>query len=173
MAIQDINVGAAPNDKTGDSLRDAFIKTKENFAYLDGRRGAPGGVAPLGVDSKIPAAYLPGSVGDVVEYNSLVDFPTTGESGKLYVALDTEKIYRWGGSVYVEISPSPGSTDAVPEGEINKYYTWARTRADMAANAQDARSALGVLGRTDAVQQFAPGVSLPMQDQGPDRKSVV
>ena len=34
MARQDINVGSAPNDGTGDSLRSAFIKTNENFIEL-------------------------------------------------------------------------------------------------------------------------------------------
>jgi hypothetical protein len=36
----------------------------------------------------------------------LVGFPVTGESGKIYIALDTNLTYRWGGSTYVEISPS-------------------------------------------------------------------
>lgn len=35
MAIQDINVGAVPNDGQGDSIRDAFIKTNDNFTFLD------------------------------------------------------------------------------------------------------------------------------------------
>ena len=42
----------------------------------------------------------------MLEYASLSAFPTTGESGKIYVALDTNKTYRWSGSAYVEISPS-------------------------------------------------------------------
>lgn len=35
MAIEIINVGATPNDGTGDGLRTAFIKCNNNFAYLD------------------------------------------------------------------------------------------------------------------------------------------
>jgi hypothetical protein len=31
MAKQTINVGAAPNDGTGDTLRDSFVKTNDNF----------------------------------------------------------------------------------------------------------------------------------------------
>ena len=54
----------------------------------------------------IPSQYLPSYVDDVVEYASLSAFPATGESGKIYVALDTNLTYRWGGSGYVEISPS-------------------------------------------------------------------
>lgn len=37
MAKQDINYGAAPNDRTGDSLREAFRKSKQNFDELYGR----------------------------------------------------------------------------------------------------------------------------------------
>ena len=35
MAQQEINVGAAPNDGTGDPLRTAYIKTNNNFTELD------------------------------------------------------------------------------------------------------------------------------------------
>jgi hypothetical protein len=36
MAIQNINVGLAANDGTGDDLREAFIKINQNFQNLDG-----------------------------------------------------------------------------------------------------------------------------------------
>lgn len=36
MAIQNINVGNAANDGTGDDLREAFIKINQNFQLLDG-----------------------------------------------------------------------------------------------------------------------------------------
>lgn len=52
----------------------------------------------------IAAANLPSYVDDVLEYASLSDFPETGESGKIYTAIDTNKIYRWSGSAYVVIS---------------------------------------------------------------------
>lgn len=40
MAIQQINIGQAPNDGTGDLLRDAFGKANANFADLDTRASA-------------------------------------------------------------------------------------------------------------------------------------
>lgn len=92
-------------------------------------KGAAGGVAPLDGNALIPAAYLPSFVDDVLEYANLAAFPAAGESGKIYVALDTNKTYRWSGSAYVEINASPGSTDAVPEGATNQYFTVARVRA--------------------------------------------
>lgn len=39
------------------------------------------------------------------EYATAADFPATGESGKIFLALDTKKIYRWTGTAYEEISP--------------------------------------------------------------------
>lgn len=54
----------------------------------------------------IPSQYLPSYVDDVLEYASKSSFPASGEAGKIYVALDTNLTYRWGGSSYVEISPS-------------------------------------------------------------------
>lgn len=56
------------------------------------------------VGGKVPSSQLPSYVDDVEEYANLGAFPLTGESGKLYLALDSEKLYRWTGSVYVEIS---------------------------------------------------------------------
>ena len=38
MAISDINIGQVPNDGTGDSIRDAFDKVNNNFAFLDDAR---------------------------------------------------------------------------------------------------------------------------------------
>ena len=63
-------------------------------------------MAELDESGRVPSSQLPSYVDDVVEYPSRSDFPTTGESGKIYVATDTNLAYRWGGTEYVEISPS-------------------------------------------------------------------
>lgn len=57
------------------------------------------------------SARLPSFVDDVLEYPNLAGFPVTGESGKIYVALDTNKTYRWSGSVYIYITS--GAVDSV------------------------------------------------------------
>ena len=99
-------------DSTGQSIKS---KLSDILAALSGaggnyiptsQKGAANGVAELGSDGKVPSAQLPSYVDDVLEYASLSAFPATGESGKIYVALDTNKTYRWSGSAYVEISPS-------------------------------------------------------------------
>lgn len=75
-------------------------------AIASTEKGANSGVAELDTNGKVPSAQLPSYVDDVVEYASTSAFPATGESGKIYIALDTNKTYRWGGSEYVEISES-------------------------------------------------------------------
>ena len=68
--------------------------------------GASNGLAELDSNGKVPSSQLPSFVDDVEEYANLAGFPVTGESGKIYIAIDTNLTYRWGGSTYVEISPS-------------------------------------------------------------------
>ena len=53
---------------------------------------------------------LPASAGSIPEYATLSEFPIVGDSGKVYIALDTNKMYRWSGSTYVSIS---GGVDSV------------------------------------------------------------
>ena len=71
------------------------------------------------VGGKIPASQLPSYVDDVLEYDTMSAFPVTGEGGKIYVAKDTNLTYRWSGTQYVEISPSPLLDDTVTEKSPN------------------------------------------------------
>lgn len=61
--------------------------------------------APL-VEGKVPSDYLPSYVDDVLEFEGGSEFPNPGESGKIYVAKDTNKSYRWSGSTYVQLTSS-------------------------------------------------------------------
>ena len=82
-----------------------FIPTTE--------KGAASGVAPLNGSSKIDETYLPSYVDDIIEgyyYNNKFwkegshTTEITGETGKIYLDLTTDRIYRWSGSTYVEVS---------------------------------------------------------------------
>lgn len=118
------------------------LNAKENTA----NKGVANGYAALDATGKVPAAQLPSYVDDVLEYANLAGFPATGEAGKIYVALDTNKTYRWSGSAYVEISPSPGTTDSLTEGATNLYFTTARARAALSATgAVSYNAATGVI----------------------------
>lgn len=68
--------------------------------------GSANGVAELDANGKVPSSQLPSYVDDVLEYADLAHFPATGETGKIYIAEDTNKTYRWSGSDYAEISES-------------------------------------------------------------------
>lgn len=83
-------------DTTITNSLNAFISTK----------GQPGGLAELDSTGKVPAAQLPSYVDDVLEYSTKAQFPQTGETGKIYVAKDTNLTYRWTGTQYLEISQS-------------------------------------------------------------------
>lgn len=113
-----------------DAVTKSQLDTKVNSSLL----GAANGVATLDGDGKVPSSQLPSYVDDVLEFADLASFPAEGAVGKIYVALDSNKTYRWSGSVYVEISASPGSTDAVPEGSLNLYFTDERAQAALAAD---------------------------------------
>ncbi|MCA6066944.1 hypothetical protein JI747_007130 [Chryseobacterium sp. RG1] len=80
------------------------ISVNGSSVITESQRGTANGFAPLGTDSKISSAYLPSYVDDVLEFANLAAFPVTGESGKIYVDLDTNLTYRWGGSSYTQIA---------------------------------------------------------------------
>ena len=73
--------------------------------------GVVNGVATLDSNGLVPSTQLPSYVDDVLEYANLTTFPATGVTGKIYVALDTNKTYRWSGTVYVYITS--GAVDSV------------------------------------------------------------
>ena len=72
-------------------------------------KGAANGVASLDAGGKVPSTQLPAYVDDVVEYANLAAFPATGVASILYVALDTNAIYRWSGSTYVSMISGSGA----------------------------------------------------------------
>ncbi len=69
------------------------------------------GYAGLDSAGKVANAQLPSYVDDVEEYANFASFPGTGETGKIYVAIDTGDVYRWSGSAYVQINDAVTSAD--------------------------------------------------------------
>jgi len=65
--------------------------------------GTPGGKPICGGGAS-------GSSIEVLEFANLASFPATGEAGIIYVALDTNLLYRWDGAAYVGVGGASGST---------------------------------------------------------------
>ena len=146
------------------------LNTELGQKELASNKGVANGYASLDAAGKVPSAQLPSYVDDVVEAANLASLPGTGETGKIYVTLDTNKTYRWSGSAYVEISPSPGSTDSLAEGSTNLYFTQARARASVSASGSlSYNSSTGVFSFSDAVTSVAGrtgAVTLTSSDVG-------
>lgn len=93
--------------------------------------GAANGVAPLGSDKKIPAQYIPGDIGEVLEgYYSGGKFykesthttVITGSTNTMYVDIGStdNDVYRWSGTAYVLINDAVSTADkAVRDGDGN------------------------------------------------------
>ena len=119
----------ATADQTASEIKTAYESNADTNAYTDAEKakmvnvpsdtstalaakedaankGIAGGYAELDATGTVPTAQLPSFVDDVLEYADLASFPATGSTGKIYVALDTNIVYRWSGSAYVEISAS-------------------------------------------------------------------
>jgi hypothetical protein len=100
------NVSVTKSDVgLGNVTNDSQVKRSE--------MGAASGVATLDSNGKVPSSQLPSYVDDVIEgyfYNSKFykesghTTEITGETGKIYVDLSTNKTYRWGGNSYAVIS---------------------------------------------------------------------
>ena len=91
---------------------DTEVSTQISNAITN-QKGVADGIATLDSTGKVPSTQLPSYVDDVIDgyyYNSKFykeSAHTTeiaGETGKIYVDLDTNKTYRWSGSAYVVIS---------------------------------------------------------------------
>ena len=95
---------AAVTAHTGSTENPHGVTAAQAGAIPTSEKGAASGVAELDSGGKVPSSQLPSYVDDVLEYASSASFPATGESGKIYVAQDTNKTYRWSGSAYVEIA---------------------------------------------------------------------
>lgn len=88
------------------SSNDASVAVTPNtlWRYLQSIKGENSGIASLDETGKVPSEQLPSYVDDVLEFANKTAFPTTGEGSKIYIDLATNKVYRWGGTTYVEVS---------------------------------------------------------------------
>lgn len=96
-----------------DATTDLQTKLSENYFVLTSDKGIANGVAELDQNGLVPSSQLPGYVDDVVEgyfnserfyKDSALSEEIPGETGKIYVDLETNKTYRWSGNTFIVIS---------------------------------------------------------------------
>lgn len=96
--VTKVTLGLENVDNVSDA--DKPVSTAQQTA-LDSKADLVGGT--------VPVAQLPSYVDDVLEYADYVSLPATGETGKIYVTLDTGFTYRWTSTAYLQIG---GGNDA-------------------------------------------------------------
>lgn len=113
--ISDLLKGKANSSHTHDDryYTESEIDTKLNEKLNITLKGSASGLAELDSTGKVPSVQLPSFVDDVIEgylyseklyKESAHTNQITGETGKIYVDLHTEKTYRWSGTAFVVIS---------------------------------------------------------------------
>ena len=110
----------SPNWTETDTNSVTYIRNKPNVPELDS-------------NNLIPTDYLPSYVDDVIEVANFENLPTPGETSKIYVTLDNNKTYRWGGTEYVEISASLviGTTEGTAAAGNHTHTNFTRSKSGM------------------------------------------
>lgn len=151
---------------------------------ITSQKGVADGIATLDSTGKVPSSQLPSYVDDVIEgyYSSSKFYKTkgsdgtysseiTGETGKIYVDLNTNKTYRWSGSAYAVISETLalGTTSSTAfRGDYgNTAYTHATAKGSafssglykITTNAQGHVTAATAVAKADIT-----GLGIPAQD---------
>lgn len=101
----------------GQVVRHALTKSEVEDMIADGtiassEKGQADGVATLDSSGLVPSSQLPSYVDDVIEVANEAALPEEGETSKIYVTLDQNKIFRWSGSVYINIPAGVGTSDS-------------------------------------------------------------
>ena len=139
MRITGVWDPAQPKDATNKQYVDNKLNTKADL-----------------VAWKVPTNQLPSYVDDVLEFDTKEAFPTTGEKGKIYVAINDDSQWRWTGTAYKKMVSSPWSTDAIPEGSQNLYFTPERAKGAVQSELN---------GKADLVGGKVPASQLPEVSQ--------
>ena len=93
VVLTKTDIGLGNVDNTGDYYKPISFDTQ---AALNGKADLINGL--------VPAYQLPSYVDDVLEVVNYTLLPVSGEIGKIYITLDNNKMFRWTGSIYIEIA---------------------------------------------------------------------
>lgn len=128
-----------------------------------------GNVATLDENGRVPASQLPSYVDDVLE-GTLATFPSSGETGKIYVDTSTNTSYRWSGSQYTKVASdlSLGETSstayrgdygaaAYTHAITNKGSAFASGLYKITTNSEGHVTAASAVGKADITSLGIPG----------------
>jgi len=91
MAIQQINVGVLANDGTGDDLREAFIKTNQNFDDLDLRVTSFTDITAENIGTGF--GLFADKTGNTFQFRKLLPDPLASETLNIRASDDGQSIY--------------------------------------------------------------------------------
>jgi len=60
---------------------------------------------------------------EIVEYDTIAEFPPAGEEDRIYVAKDTNKAWRWNGTEYITWPNNPLTFATAPDDPTNTYHS--------------------------------------------------
>lgn len=142
MAKSTINLGTTPNDRTGDTLRDAGSKVNSNFNEL---------YTALGNGTALGVAVTGATIGQVLKFNGTSFVPSTDLNTDAVTSVNTKTgVVVLNADDVLEAAGTP----------TNLYFTPARARATISATGALAfNSTTGALtftqGNTDTVAEGA------------------
>lgn len=105
-------------------LKELFLGLKEDIDTKIplAQKGVAGGVAELDGDGTVPIDQINDAFNEVLQFSTVSNLPSAGEAGKLYVTLDTKKVYMWDGSNFVITSNrtflQPTEPPSMIEGDV-------------------------------------------------------
>jgi hypothetical protein len=153
-------VGLGNVDNTSDANKPISTATQTalNLKEDKANKGVPNGYASLAGDGKVPSAQLPSYVDDVIEVANFAALPAIGETGVIYITLDNNNVYRWSGSVYVQIS-QPNAVWGSITGTLSS-----QTDLQSALNAKQNNITLTTTGTSGAATLIGATLNIPRYD---------
>jgi predicted heme/steroid binding protein len=153
-------VGLGNVDNTSDLNKPISTATQTalNLKEDKANKGIPNGYASLAGDGKVPSTQLPSYVDDVIEVANYAALPAIGETGVIYITLDNNNVYRWSGSVYVQIS-QPNAVWGSITGTLSS-----QTDLQSALNAKQNNITLTTTGTSGAATLIGATLNIPRYD---------
>lgn len=165
MAQQNINIGAAPNDNTGDALRDGGQKINENFTELYnhvGQSDNPHSVTKgqIGLSLVINALQVINAGGFIsLMADAIASRPAAAQAGRFFYATDTDQLYMDDGDSWNEILITNLADHAAL---INNPHGVTKTQVGLSNVTNDAQIPSALKGAANGVAELDGNTLVPL-----------